>query len=110
MPLLLLPSVFPSIKIAVVQLLSHVQLFVTPMDGSHPGFPIHGILQAGILEWVAIPFSRGSSLHCRQIIYHVSHQGNPFLLPISINYNSIVRKSYLLLISLDSWIFSNLFS
>ena len=30
--------------------LSHVQLFVTP-----------GILQARILEWVAFPFSRGSS-------------------------------------------------
>ena len=29
-----------------------------PMDCSPP---VHGILQAGILEWVAIPFSRGSS-------------------------------------------------
>ena len=26
-----------------------------------PGSSVHGILQAGILEWVAIPFSRGSS-------------------------------------------------
>ena len=25
------------------------------------GFSVHGILQARILEWVAIPFSRGSS-------------------------------------------------
>ena len=24
-------------------------------------YTVHGILQAGILEWVAIPFSRGSS-------------------------------------------------
>ena len=32
-----------------------------PMDWSPPGFPIHGILQARILEWVAISFSRGSS-------------------------------------------------
>ena len=31
------------------------------MDCSPPGFSIHGILQASILEWVAIPFSRGSS-------------------------------------------------
>ena len=30
------------------------------MDGSLPGFSIHGILQARILEWVAIPSSRGS--------------------------------------------------
>ena len=31
-----------------------------PMDHSPPGSSIHGILQARILEWVAIPFSRGS--------------------------------------------------
>ena len=32
-----------------------------PMVYSLPGFSIHGIIQARILEWVAIPFSRGSS-------------------------------------------------
>ena len=32
-----------------------------PMDCSPPGFSVHGILQARILEWVAIPFSRRSS-------------------------------------------------
>ena len=32
-----------------------------PVDCSPPGCSIHGILQARILEWVAIPFSRGSS-------------------------------------------------
>ena len=32
-----------------------------PMDCSLPGSSIHGILQARILEWVAIPFYRGSS-------------------------------------------------
>ena len=31
------------------------------MDCSPPGSSIHGILQARILEWVAISFSRGSS-------------------------------------------------
>ena len=31
------------------------------MDCSLPGSSIHGIIQARILEWVAIPFSRGSS-------------------------------------------------
>ena len=31
-----------------------------PMDCSPPGSSIHGILQARILEWVAISFSRGS--------------------------------------------------
>ena len=32
-----------------------------PMDCSLPGSTIHGIFQARILEWVAIPFSRRSS-------------------------------------------------
>ena len=32
-----------------------------PMDCSLPGSSLHGILQARILEWVAISFSRGSS-------------------------------------------------
>ena len=32
-----------------------------PMDGSTPGSSVHGIFQAGILEWLAIPFSWGSS-------------------------------------------------
>ena len=33
-----------------------------PMDCSPPGSSVHGIFQARILEWVAISFSRGSSL------------------------------------------------
>ena len=32
-----------------------------PMDCSLPGSSVHGILQAKILEWGAVPFSRGSS-------------------------------------------------
>ena len=32
-----------------------------PMDCSLPGSSVHGILQARILEWVTISFSRGSS-------------------------------------------------
>ena len=32
-----------------------------PMDCSPPGSSDHGILQVRVLEWVAIPFSRGSS-------------------------------------------------
>ena len=32
-----------------------------PMDCSLPGSSIHGILQARVLDWVAISFSRGSS-------------------------------------------------
>ena len=32
-----------------------------PMNYSLPGSSVHGIVQARILEWVATPFSRGSS-------------------------------------------------
>ena len=32
-----------------------------PVDCSLPGFSVHGILQARVLEWVTISFSRGSS-------------------------------------------------
>ena len=52
-----------------------------PMD-----YTVHGILQARILEWVAFPFSRGSS-QLRDWIqvslqadffYQLSHKGSPF--------------------------------
>ena len=45
----------------VVESLSCVRLFCNPMNYSPPGFSVHGVSQARILEWVAIPFSRGSS-------------------------------------------------
>ena len=32
-----------------------------PIDGSPPGSPVPGILQAGTLEWVAISFSNDES-------------------------------------------------
>ena len=57
-----------------------------PMDCNLPGSSVQGILQARILEWVTIPFSRRifptqglnqGLLHCRQIFYHLSHQESP---------------------------------
>ena len=59
------------------------------MDCSPPGSSVHGLFQARILEWVAISFSRGSSLpwdqthiSCvsfigKQILYHKSYPGSP---------------------------------
>ena len=55
-----------------------------PMVYNLPGSSVHGISQARILEWVAIPFIQGifltqgsnpGLLHCRQILYQLSHQG-----------------------------------
>ena len=56
------------------------------VDCSLPGSSVQGILQARILEWVAMPSSQGifptqgsnpGLLHCRWILYHLSHQENP---------------------------------
>ena len=41
--------------------LSELKLLNHVMDCSLPGSSVHGIFQARVLEWVAIPFSRGSS-------------------------------------------------
>jgi len=48
------------VKVKVLVTQSCLTLY-NPMDCSPPGSSVHGILQARILEWVAIPFSRGSS-------------------------------------------------
>ena len=54
----MLVGMLPKIVKSVDQ--SHLTL-CDPIDGSLPGSSVHGPLQARILEWVAIPFSRGSS-------------------------------------------------
>ena len=48
-------------QVCVLSCFSRVPLFATPMDCSPPGSSVHGILQEGILERVAMPSSRGSS-------------------------------------------------
>ena len=63
---------------------------VDSMDYSPPGSSDHRILQARILEWVAIPFSRDlpdpgiELLNYRQILDRLGHQGSPLLLPNSL--------------------------
>ena len=42
---------------AAAKLLQSCPTLYDPIDGSPPGFPIPGILQARTLEWVAISFS-----------------------------------------------------
>ena len=67
------------------------QTLCEPMDCLPPSSFVHGILQARMLEWVAIPFSRRSSQFrdrthiscvsciCRWILYPLSHLRKPFL-------------------------------
>ena len=56
-----------------------------PRDCSLPGSPVHGILQARILEQIAISFSGGSSRPrnqtwvfciCKWILYQLSYEGS----------------------------------
>ena len=48
------------VHVCVLSHFSRVQL-CDLMDFSLPGSSVHGVLQARILEWVAMPSSRGSS-------------------------------------------------
>ena len=71
------------VKLKVAQLCLTLQ----PHGYAPPGFSVHDILQAGILEWVAIPSSRDlpdpgiepGLLHCRQSLYRLSRRGSPFM-------------------------------
>ena len=83
---LLLALLFPHLNLQCKSV-SHsaVPGSLWPVDCSPPGSSAHGILQARILEWVAIPFSRGTFLTrgpnpgllaSRRILYHLSHQRN----------------------------------
>ena len=58
---LILLSLQPKEKEKENEVIQSCLALCDPMDCSLPGFSIHGILQARILEWVAISFSRGSS-------------------------------------------------
>ena len=86
-PKVCLPEQQNSVCVCVCVCVLVAQLCLTLCNCRPPGCSVHGILQARILEWIAIPFSRRSSqprdqtqlflLHCRQILYHLSHKGSP---------------------------------
>ena len=71
------------------KLLQSCQILCDFMGGRPPGLPVHGILQARILEWVAMPSFREScqprdrtcifyvSCISRQVLYHQCHLGSP---------------------------------
>ena len=66
-----------------------------PRDCSLPGFSVYGMLQARILEWVAFPFSRGSSrprdrtwvsyIFCisRQVLVSLTPPTKPVSIPLT---------------------------
>ena len=71
-PTRLIPLLLPHLLLSRSSLLAHLltlrakslqswPILCNPMDCSPAGSSVHGILQARILEWVAMPSSRGSS-------------------------------------------------
>ena len=97
-----------------------------PMDCSPPGSSVHGILQARILEWVAISFLQGSFptqgsnpglLHWQVDSLPLSHLGSPYLyhnfLKKTLNHQScsilmklLGRYIYIYILKIDAWFFS----
>ena len=82
----------------IVCILSHVALFATPwilacQDPLSVEFPRQEY-------WSGLPFSPPEDLpntglfHCRQILYHMSHQGSPVPL---INFTEFLLKFYTIL-------------
>ena len=77
-------SIFKHLKVKLMVTQSRLTLRKS-MGCSPPGSSVHGILQARILEWVCqspllgvFPTQRLNLglLHCRQILYPLSHQGS----------------------------------
>ena len=91
--------------------LSRVWLFVTPWTVAHQAHLFMGILQAKILEWVAMPSSRGIFptqglnlvlLHYRWIFYQLSYHKSLitlyiYIIIIKLFYYKILLLNYLLL-------------
>ena len=69
-----LANYLPNREVVYLKVTQSCLTLCDPMDCSLPSSSVHGILQARVLEWVAISFSRGSSRpkdqtqHCRQIL------------------------------------------
>ena len=81
------------------------------MDYSLPGSSVHGILQARILEWIAIPFSRGSSWPRdgkNASISNYYHSWNKWKNSLSKNslskYVGNIKKNWIEILELKIWI------
>ena len=92
--LLSLRTLLPKLSVLLMLLLllsrfSRVQLLCDSIEGSPPGSPVSGILQARTLEWVAISFSNAwkwkvkvKSLSCVRLLatpWTTAYQAPPFM-------------------------------
>ena len=89
----------------IILSLSCIWLLCDPMDCSPPGFSVHEIFQAMILEWVAVSYPRGifptqgsnpHLLHWQADSLPLSHQGSPaYCLCIFVSWNKSLVKQWL---------------
>ena len=97
---------------AAARLLQSCLTLCDPKDCSPPGSSLHGVLQARILEWVAMPFSRESSpprdrTHIswigRWILYHWATMRSPI-----VQRSPILDSRFLISTSSSLSVFKNL--
>ena len=83
------------IVVVVVLVAQSCLTLCDPTDSNPPGSSVYGILQARILEWIATPFSRGSSqprewtwVSCvaGRLFYRLSHKEDLLCLIYKLNY------------------------
>ena len=75
-----------------------------PIDCSLPGSSVHGIFQARVLEYSSFLLQsifptqglKPGLPHCRQTLYHLSHQGNPEISILNLNYYAYKHIIYLI--------------
>ena len=91
------------IKVFVTQLCLTV---CDPMDCSLPGFSVHGVLQTRILEWVSIPFSKGSSWSGSHALWADSLPSEPQWKPSVWGTKSwkMKGKSFPIQVSAETWL------
>ena len=82
-----------------------------PMGCSPPGSSVYRNHQARILQWLAISFSIGifptqgltlGLLHCRQILYHLSHQGSNIVVKSYSQHWHRMKQKYMVVILLEA--------
>ena len=91
-------------KYLCAKLLQSCLTLYDPMDCSPPGSSVHGILQARILKWVALPSFRGSSqprdqtqvpcVSCigGRVLYYQCHLGSPCSTILSSSWADLLWK------------------
>ena len=89
-------------QLVLVLVAQSCPVLCNPFDYIPLGFSVHGMLQARILEWVSLPFSRGSS-QARDWTW-VSHITGSFLTIWTTRpFYRIVSRSALPLVSFDTF-------